>query len=153
TLAACLVVLGAASGARAQQSADQQACLNGLNKSGAAVAKVQGQDNVGCIKSFASGKIGNAQACTTADLKGKVAKAKGKTSAAQTKSCGTLPDFGFTGASTVNTAAVGSKIDLLKDIFGATLNTAVISCGSNKAGCACQQKVLKSIELLAAVKF
>lgn len=153
TGAACLILLGAASGAHAQQSADQQACLNGLNKSGAAVAKVQGQENVGCVKAEGTGKVLSAHTCMTADSKGKVAKAKGKTTAAQTKSCGTPPSFGFTSASTVNAAGVAAKVDLMTDIFGSSLDSAVISCASNKPGCACQQKVLKSVELLAAVKF
>jgi hypothetical protein len=147
-----LLLLTAPSGA--QQSADQQKCLNALNKNGAAVAKVQGQENVGCVKGIGTGKIpGSAQACLTADSKQKVGKAQGKTTAAQTKSCGTPPDFGYTSAGTVNTAAASEKVSLMADIFGAPLDPAVISCASNKAGCTCQQKALKSVEGLAAVKF
>src|SRR5689334_37210 len=151
--ASLLPLLVGASGAQAQESADQQACLNALNKNGAAVAKVQGQENIGCVKAFQTGKTGTAAGCSTADLKGKVGKAKSKTNAAQTKSCGTAPDFGFAGATTVNTAAVTSKVNLLKDVFGSNPDPALINCTTNKIGCTCQQKVLKSIELLAAVKF
>jgi hypothetical protein len=152
-IAASLLLLLGASGAQAQESADQQACLNALNKNGAAVAKVQGQENISCVKAFQTGKTGTATGCSTADLKGKVGKAKAKTSAAQAKSCGTAPDFGFTGATTVNSAAVTSKVNLLKDVFGSNTDSALINCTTNKIGCTCQQKVLKSIELLAAVKF
>ena len=152
-VAASFLLLVGVSGARAQESADQQACLNALNKNGAAVAKVQGQENIACVKSFQNGGTGTAVGCSTADLKGKLGKAKAKTSAAQTKSCGTLPDFGYTGASTVNSGAITAKTDLLKDIFGSNPDPGLIHCATDKIGCACQQKALKSIELLAAVKF
>ena len=70
-------------GAYAQvQSTDQQKCLNAVNKDGAAVAKTQGKENVGCVRGAGKGTLtGTAQACLTADAKGKVGKAKGKTSA------------------------------------------------------------------------
>jgi hypothetical protein len=59
----------------AQETTGQQRCLNSLNRDGAAVAKQQGLENVGCVKSAAAGKLtGTAQACLTADAKGKVQK-------------------------------------------------------------------------------
>lgn len=141
-------------GAYAQlQTGTQQACLNAVNKDGAAVFKTQGKEHLGCLKGAGKGALtGTAQACLTADGKGKVAKAKGKTTADATKSCGTPPSFGFTSAATANTAAQQADLDLVADVYGANLDAAVVSCGSNKAGCACQQKISKSVEALAAVK-
>ena len=59
-----------------------------INKDGAAVAKTQGKENIACLKGAGKGTVADAQACLTADAKGKVAKAKNKTSSDQTKSCG-----------------------------------------------------------------
>ena len=147
-----LVVVGA-SAALAQQSSGQQKCLNGINKDGAGVAKTQGKENIGCLKAKGQGKlVGSAQTCLTADAKGKVQKSKDKTSADATKNCGTPPSFGFTGAPTVNNAAVQGQLDLENDVFGNDLDSATISCSSNKPGCLCQQKVLKDVEKLVDTK-
>ena len=154
TLAAAGLVAFSALGVWAQvQSSPQQACLNAVNKNGAAVAKTQGKENVGCVK--AAGKAGpsGAQLCLTADGKGKVAKAKGKTTAAETKSCTQAPSFGYTSGAAVNTAAQQAELDLVGDVFGANLDAALVSCTADKAKCACQQKVAKDVEALATVKF
>jgi hypothetical protein len=127
--------------------------VNAVNKSAAAVAKAQGAEHVACVKNAGKGALpGTAQACLTADGKGKVAKAKGKTLAGETKSCGAAPNFAYTSGATANTAAQQAELDLVGDIYGANLDAAVISCASNKAGCACQQKVSKSVEALAATQ-
>jgi hypothetical protein len=154
TLAAGALVAISVLGAYAQvQTGDQQKCLNAVNKDGAAVAKTQGKEHLACVKGAGKGTVADAQACLTADVKGKVAKAKGKTSAAATKSCTVAPSFGFTGAAAVNTAAQDADVDLVADVYGANLTSAIISCTTNKAGCGCQQKISKSVESLAAVKF
>lgn len=153
TLAAAGLCAISAFGAWAQvQSSPQQACLNAVNKNGAAVAKTQGKENVGCVKN--AGKAGptGAQTCLTADGKGKVAKAKGKTTAAETKSCTQAPNFGYTSGATVNTAAQQAELDLVGDVFGANLDAALVSCATDKAKCGCQQKVAKGVEALAGVK-
>lgn len=153
TLAATGLVTFSVLGVWAQvQTSPQQACLNAVNKNGAAVAKTQGKENVGCVK--AAGKAGptGAQLCLTADGKGKVAKAKGKTTAAETKSCTQAPSFGYTSGAAVNTAAQQAELDLVGDVFGANLDAALVTCASDKAKCACQQKVAKDVEALAAVK-
>lgn len=153
SMAAALVAMNVL-GAWAQlQSKTQQACLNGLNKDGAAVAKAQGREHVGCVRSAGKGTlVGTAQACLTADAKGKVAKAGTRTSAAEAKSCGAAPDFGYVSAAAVNAAAKQADLDLVASVYGANLDAAVIACGANKPGCTCQQKVSKGIEALAAVK-
>ena len=153
TVGAGALVLVSVLGAWALQTSGQQACLNTVNKDGAAVAKEQGKANIACVKGGGKGTlIGTAQACLTADAKGKVAKRKSKTVADETKSCTTAPDFGFTGATAVNTAAQQAEVDLVADVYGANLDAAVISCTSDKAGCTCQQKVSASLEKLAATK-
>ena len=149
--AAC--VLLTAPMAFGQESADQQACLNKLNKDGAGVAKAQGKEHVSCLKKAGKGLVtGTVQACLTADAKGKVQKKKDKTTADQAGSCGTAPDFGFTSARAVNTGAVQGQLDIAADIFGDPIDGAVIDCAADKAGCICQQKALKDVEKLATTK-
>lgn len=153
SLAAGALVAISVLGAYAQvQTSGQQACLNAVNKDGSAVAKAQGKEHLGCLKGAGKGTVADAQACLTADAKGKVAKAKGKTTADATKSCTVSPSYGFTGAATVNTAAQDADVDLVADVYGANLQAAVISCATSKPGCACQQKVSKGVEALAAAK-
>ncbi len=153
TAAVSLIVVVSAAGAFAQQSSAQQKCLNGINKDGAGVAKTQSKENVGCLKDKGNGKlIGSAQTCLSADAKGKVQKAKDKTTAHETKNCGTPPGFGYTGATTANDGAVQGELDLEQDIFGTDLDAATISCSANKPACQCQQKVLKDVEKLADTK-
>jgi len=148
-----LSLLASASGAGAQQSKDQQKCINALNKGGRGVAVAQGKENVACLQGAGKGTLGGgAQACLTADAKGKVQKAEDKTLKDETKLCGTLPGFGYTGGANVNEVAMQGEIDLTADVFGADLGAAVIDCDASKAGCRCQQKVQKSYELLVGVK-
>src|SRR6266446_352673 len=91
-----------------QQSANQQKCLNGINKDGANVAKAQGKENAHCLKGAGTGGIpaGTAQGCLAADADGKVQKADGKRAALDGASCSPRPSFGYSRASTTNT--VGS---------------------------------------------
>jgi len=134
------------------QSKDQQACVNALNKAGAKVAATQGKENSACIKDGGSGNLDQptVDLCVTADAKGKVGKAELKTTDAQTKKCSSpLPTFGFTGAGTINTAAVAEEVALLEDVFGAPVNTAIIMGGD---GAKCQANVTKSFEKLGATR-
>ncbi len=148
-----LFLLTAPTGAFAQLGASQQKCLNAVNKDGSAVARTQGKESIGCLKAAGKGTlVGTAQACLTADAKGKVGKAKNKTTADETKNCTPAPSFGYTSAAIINTAAADGEVDLTADVFGANLDAAVISCTTNKPGCVCQQKVQKIVEQLAALK-
>ena len=153
SLAAGALVAVSVLGAWAQvQTSDQQKCLNAINKDGAAVFKAQGKEHLGCLKGAGKGTVLNAQACLTDDAKGKVTKAKAKTTADATKSCGTPPNYGFTSAPAVNTAAQQADVDLVADVYGANLQAAILSCTTNKPGCGCQQKISKGVESLAATK-
>jgi hypothetical protein len=148
-----LLLLTLPTGAFAQLGASQQKCLNAINKDGSAVARTQGKESIGCLKAAGKGTlVGTAQACLTADAKGKVGKAKNKTTADETKNCTPAPSFGYTSAATINTAAASGEVDLTADVFGPNLDAAVISCTTNKPGCVCQQKVQKVVEQLAALK-
>ncbi len=130
------------------QDKDQQKCINALNKNFAKVAKTQGKDNCSCIKDFAKAKLtGTIESCLTSDLKGKVAKAKSKTESDESKNCAaSRPDFGATSSSVVNAAAVQKELDLIHDIFGSDLDTAIFTEEADKDLSKCQQQAAKQVK-------
>jgi cysteine-rich repeat protein len=131
-----------------QQDKDQQNCIKTMNKSGQKVLQTQGKENSKCVKDAGAGKLAiSAQACLTADLKGKVSKATSKTGAGETKKCSVTPDFAFTGAATVNAAAVDQEIGLTADVFGDPLGAAI---ATEKTAAKCQASVVKTYEKLSA---
>ncbi len=144
---------------RAQvQTKDQQKCVNQQNKRFQQLASTAGKNACDCIKNFAKDKAdklgpdGTAQGCLMADVKGKVAKAKQKTSDDFVKKCtgldknglSRLADFGVTDPNTVNRAALSKEIQLIRNIFGPNLDTALFSQDTNKAAAKCQQLVTKA---------
>jgi len=153
-IATGVLLLASASAAFAQaQSKAQQKCINRLNLDAATLAKVQGSENRSCLKQVGKGTlVGTAQACLTADAKGKVLKRKTKNSSDDAKYCVTVPNFGYTGVTTVNAAAVDMKLSLIEDLFGGDVDAAFLNC-TYKLGCTCQQRILLDVEKLAATKF
>src|SRR6185369_3717339 len=149
TLAA-FVAMFAAGLARADvQTPDQQKCITSLNKSGAKVAAAQGKADIACVKNAAKGDELNATACLTADNGGKVATAAGKVGDAFGKSCGTLPDFGPTSATTVSDAAKDNTVDLATSLFGADVTSAVVLSSADSAGAKCQAAIVASAQKMA----
>ncbi len=134
------------------QSAEQQACINALNKAGTKVAATQAKENAACLKNAAAGVQPNAQACLTADAKLKVTKAMDKTGDAEVKKCTTAPDFGRASVATINGGARNEEVNLVAEIFGPDLTPAVISAASDSIGAACQLAVMKAYEKVAATK-
>jgi gluconolactonase len=158
-LALGLLALPSTSGAQ-PQSKNQQKCLNTMNKDGAKVAATQGKENTACIKNAGGGKESDPDACLTRDAKGKVAKAAAKTGTDFAKSCTQeAPDFGLPGqaagtaagmvtgttAAIVN-AAIDEEVQLLADVFGASLAGAI---ATDKSGAKCQAAVSKDYEKTA----
>jgi hypothetical protein len=80
-LLALSVWLAGASAASQPLSSSQQGCVLELNKRGAAVVKVQGKEELRCLKNAARGKEANAQACVTGDARSKVGKTLDKLTA------------------------------------------------------------------------
>ena len=117
------------------------------------MAKTQGKDICDCIKDFAKGKslspAATLEECLTADRKGKVAKAKGKTESDEAKKCaGMSPAFGATDASTVNNAAVQKELNLVHAVFGSDLDVVIATedLAVDKGRSKCQQRVAKSVK-------
>ena len=135
---------------------DQQKCVKAMNKAGSKVDKAQFKDNEKCLKDFQKGKlVGPVEDCLTADLKGKVQKAKAKTDKEDGKKCVPLmpqPAFGYTGAQTVNDAGVEGPIDLFHTIFGDPAADNVFLIGkANKDSAKCQTDMLKQGDKLEDV--
>lgn len=147
SLAAAVLV---SSDASAQlQDADQQKCITGLNRAGAKVASTQGKADVACVKSAVKGTELDATACLTADDKDKVATAVGKVSDTFASSCGTLPDFGPTSATTVSDGARDEALALATDVFSSDVTAAIVPSSSNADAGRCQVAIISSVQKLA----
>jgi hypothetical protein len=122
-----------------------------MNKSGAKVNKAQIKENWRCLKDFQRGNLlapMTFDACTTADRKGRVQKAKGKTAKWEDKKCGppnVPPPFAYTSSATVNAAAVNGAQALTYKIFGApSVDDADLSTrAADKETARCQLEMLK----------
>jgi hypothetical protein len=130
-----------------QQTKAQQGCIVGVNKATRGVAKAQALNNGFCLSS-ASQAINPATitSCINSDLRGVLAKARGKLNGTIASKCASPPDFGFTDADTAATPAIAQEIALLKDIYGEDLPAAVISKSADGAGAKCQLIVHKLYE-------
>lgn len=145
-----LLFLVFAGSAAAQLGKEQQDCLVAVNKGGTLVAKEQGKADVTCVKDSGLGKLaGTADACLSADTKGKLQKAKDRTVADAAKKCAAPPAFGYPGAAATSAAAERAMLDLVADVFGASLDPVLASCSASKPGCQCQQKVLADVHKVA----
>jgi hypothetical protein len=148
------VFVALASPATAQQSEEQQKCINALNAGAAKMGQIQGKENVGCLSSAAKGKLtGSAQTCLGADTKGRVAMQQGKLAYAETKKCASAPTLAYTDAATVGSSARTGRLQAFADLFGADLDAAVIACDANRDACKCQGAVAKAAEKLAAAQW
>jgi len=129
-----------------EQGKDQQKCINQVNKNFAKVAEAQGKEACECIKRASKGLLQGqtVEGCMTADGKGKLARARQKTLAKELSSCGTLPDFGYTSAANANEAAMGKELSLVHLIFGADLDTGIISEFMFQNGARCQHAVAEA---------
>jgi hypothetical protein len=144
TLAAGVLLL-VASAARADLplNDDEVKCVNALNKRGSKVGKAQNKQNRACVKDAGKGKIPASDACLESDPKGKVGKARQKTTDDFAKKCGDVPDVGPNDANAVNDAFEDQARELARDVFG-DLGTSVIDCDADKNGCKCQDAVVKN---------
>jgi hypothetical protein len=148
--ALALLMSGAAFGQ--VQRKEQRKCINKLNKDTSKVAAKQGKANFGCVKAARKGIA--TSACLTLDPKSKVANAKTKTTDDESKHdclATNAPNFGYTNASSGNSAAQNGEVDLFVDVYGTSDPTAVIS--SAKSTGKCQAAVTKGIEKVIAAKW
>ncbi len=131
----------------------QQACVNEMNKNGAKVNKAQLKENERCLKDFQRGKLDppmTFDTCKTADLRGKVQRAKNKTFTREAKKCDPLvvppPPFAYTDSATVNAVAVSGGRRMTDEIFGLpVLDDDLATKAGDPEAAKCQFEVLKRI--------
>lgn len=140
--ATAFLLLAMVSNAAAQaQTSDQQRCFNKSSGSARKVATSMIRNGADCLKLAAAGKLDGitAQDCLTADLKGKVGKARAKVDGQVMKNCGGAkdPSFGFTDATTINDAHEEEGGYVAPDSFGLDLDAALAGplAGDAKARC------------------
>jgi cysteine-rich repeat protein len=120
------------------QNKNQQGCLNKVIKSARKVHGAVLKDAVVCVKKGAKGNLPvTPQACLSADLKGKIAKARTKVATTITKTCGTAPDFGLTDEPTIGDAYVTDNRGLSIDAFGADLGATLLASAGDDPGGKC----------------
>ena len=137
-LASLLCVALAAPAVADQQTKAQQGCLTKVNKAARKIAGAVLKDASLCVRKGAKGQLPmgvSAQQCLSADLKGKVAKARAKVTSTIASSCAEVPDFGLTDTTTIGDGYVVDNVGLSIDSFGSDLDaTLAASAGVDPAG-------------------
>ncbi len=125
------------------QTKDQQKCVNALNRSLEKVSVAYAKAILKCSKGYArSGS--SAEACLLEPNR-RIERAEQRTIRDEGKRCtDPLPDFGSTDAATVNAAAEQETTEMIRDIFGADLDLALITRVDDKDAAKCQESTLKS---------
>lgn len=133
-------------------SADDAACIDAMMKNYGRLVKAWGKDIGDCLKSADVSGNPTAEACSTADLKGRIAKATQKlldeaVGGIKDKCNGMTPPFGYTDTTTNIDAARESMLGLAHQIFGDPLD--VLNAGGNKELTACRQILWKGTAKMA----
>jgi hypothetical protein len=124
----------------------EQACIAGLNATGAGVAAAMAKDFVACVHDALRGKLApgqSAEDCLSADRKGRVAKATAKSVAIEGARCGDPPPFGPTTAAAVDAAF--TTLLGVHPVFGSDLDATLAAPGG---GASCQLAVAKGMASL-----
>lgn len=127
-----------------------------MNNNGAKVAAAQGKLMARCIKLAGRDKVSDVDACFAPVLPDppdpKVTAAQDKVGVGESRDCGieNTPDFGFTSAAVVNTAAVEEQITLAGNVFGTPLvEPNIFGVGDDPRSIKCQSSVATAYEKLA----
>jgi len=123
-------------------------CITAINDQASRVAKAQGKENLSCLAAAAGGSESDANACLSADEKGKVARAHEKTVEADQRFCSPPPAFGYAGGDVAASAAQTERRSSLADLLGQDLSAAVLVKGMDGAGAACQRAIAKAADRL-----
>lgn len=124
-----------------QLTKDEQKCIDGMNNKARLVSKAQNKEVRACIKNSGKGKEAAAEACLTADPKGKVAKMQSKVQDTFAKKC-TGGEPIQQGVTTMNAAHVQGPLDLGHDLFGDPINQSTVT-PAEKAAQKCQDKAIQ----------
>ena len=155
-LCVLLLALVALPSESAQLTKAEQKCVNTSNKSAQKIADAQGKNYASCIKDFAKGKNGSADACVAADSKGKLAKANSKYDSKTGKDCTAGDGFmEIADPNTVKAAAKDKELAILEMIFGTDggVDGAIIPEATDKTNSKCQQAMVKAVFKCQATKW
>ena len=131
-------------------TADQQKCVNDLNKRGAGLLKLQGRASLACLKNASVGKTeklgspATATDCLTNDVGAKLARGTAKLAGREVKLCSLDPQpaFAMTSSDVIAATATAEGAGLMGDVFG-DLTTAVAPKALDPVGAKCQQDAVK----------
>ena len=135
----------------------QQKCVNEMNRNGERVNRAQLKVNERCLRDFQKGRLSGLMtfdACTTADRRDRVDKARARTMARESKRCdpfdAPLPPFAYTGSATVNPAAVDGALALTYAIFGGSpvLDADLVMRDDDRDTARCQLEMLRRADKL-----
>ncbi len=127
-------------------------CVYTINDRATRVAKAQGKENLLCLSAAAGGSEPDADACLSADVRSKVAKARAKVVLAEESACTSPPDFGYTGSLVASGAAADERRAFVHDLFGADFSAAVIAKATDAEGASCQRGLAKAADKLLAAE-
>jgi len=127
------------------QTRDQQRCINALNQSLAKASAARAKAFSRCVRNYA--RTGSsAEACLAAE-DSSVERAEQRTLKWEARRCAeSAPNFGATDAPTVNDAAMQMEIDVIREIFGDDLDSALVTRAVDKEFAKCQDAVVKSVD-------
>ncbi|HXC52364.1 MAG TPA: M12 family metallo-peptidase [Candidatus Limnocylindrales bacterium] len=123
-------------------------CVTTINDRTIGVAKAQGKENLTCLAGASAGTDSDADSCLVADAKGKVARAREKTVAADERFCLTPPEIGYAGALVAAAAAESERRSWLLDLLGDDVSAAALAKAADPVGAACQRAVAKAADRL-----
>jgi hypothetical protein len=138
-------------GARAQpQSRPQRRCIVALNRAGAKLAAVAGQEFVRCVKAAGAGRLAAGETvaqCASPETNHRLARARAAVGRAAARHCLTPPDFGPSSAALVSD--VFAALLHAEAIFGPDVGAALIDARADRAGAACQTVSAHSLARIA----
>ncbi len=145
------------------QSLSQQTCINAMNRQGSEIVKTRARSNVDCIVYGAKHKLhllgvtapgATVETCVATDIKNRVQGGLNKLGVNESRYCRhpekpeQVPDFGYTSAAAVGSAAQAAANRLTASLFGADLNSAIVFQDQNPAGAECQADVAHRARVL-----
>jgi hypothetical protein len=125
-------------------SAADRACIVGMNRAFAKLAKARAAQLRRCLARAGAGREA-AEACAAA-ADAKVAKAAAATGRVEAERCALLPPFGASDAATVNAAAGAADLELLRDVLGPDLDLALVPKASDANAARCQAQVASQLQ-------
>jgi hypothetical protein len=118
------------------------------------VAGAQAGESLACLRRAARGSEPDAQRCLSADVRGKIARARDRLASRAAKRCAPpLPPFGYASPAEIADHAEAEAIGLTADLFGPDLGAAAVARDTSKSDAACQAALAKDANALLATLF